>query len=54
MKKILELSGEAEQVLVQVADGALAHLKFSGGGHALVNKLLSFIKEVPDDEPRHD
>lgn len=52
MKKVLEVSGEAEQVLLQVLDGALAHLKFSGGGHALVNKLLSFIKEVPEEEQK--
>lgn len=56
MKKILELSQEAEQVLLQVIDGALAHLKFSGGGHALVSKLLSFVKEVEDkkEEPKEE
>lgn len=54
MKKVLEVAGEAEQVLLQVLDGALAHMKFTGGGHAMVNKLLSFIKEVPADEKPKD
>lgn len=43
--KYIEINQDSEQLLTQMCDAAAAHLKFSGGGVGMVNKLLSLIKE---------
>lgn len=43
--KYIEINQESEKLLTDMCDAAAAHLKFSGGGVGMVNKLLSLIKE---------